>query len=46
MDTIMTYYNTTNTAIYGLESGLKYQQNERIDELNERIASRQFPDRD
>lgn len=31
--------------MYGVEQGLQYGQNERVEELNIRIQSRQFPDR-
>ena len=33
-------------ALYGVPSGILYGQNERVDELNERIQSRQFPDKE
>jgi len=36
-------YNTTN-QIYGLPQGILYGQNDRVDELNDRIYSRQKPD--
>jgi hypothetical protein len=35
---------TTNSKINGLPEYLYYGQNERVDELNKRIESRQFPD--
>lgn len=38
----MEYSN--NNKIYGLQEGIIYGQNERVDELNDRIKSRQFPD--
>lgn len=33
-----------NNKIYGIPEGVSYGQNERVDELNTRIKSRQFPD--
>ena len=34
----------SNNKIYGLTEGVFYGQNERVDELNSRYQSRQFPD--
>jgi hypothetical protein len=34
----------TNNKLYGTVEGVHYGQNERVDELNTRIGSRQFPD--
>jgi hypothetical protein len=33
-----------NTKIYGIPDGIYYGQNERVDELNDRIFARGFPD--
>lgn len=33
-----------NNKLYGVAEGVQYGQNERVDELNSRISSRQFPD--
>ena len=32
-------------SLYGVPQGVYYGQNERVDELNDRLQSRQFPDR-
>jgi hypothetical protein len=34
-----------NDRFYGVAEGVSYQQHERVEDLNERIAARQFPDR-
>jgi hypothetical protein len=34
----------SNDKIYGVPEGILYGQNERVDELNDRIKMRQFPD--
>jgi hypothetical protein len=36
--------NVNNEKIYGLTEGVIYQQNERVDDLNDRIKERQFSD--
>jgi len=36
--------NQSNNSIYGLAQGVSYGQNERVDELNSRMAERQFSD--
>jgi len=36
--------NTANNTIYGLVDGVTHQHIERVEDLNIRIASRQFPD--
>ena len=36
--------NNNNNKIFGVHEGVYYGQNERVDELNTRIKSRQFPD--
>lgn len=36
-------YNT-NDKIYGIPEGISYGQNERVDELNDRLYSRKYPD--
>ena len=33
-----------NQPMYGVQEGILYGQNERVDELNERIMSRNTPD--
>ena len=33
-----------NTSLHGVVQGISYGQNERVDELNNRYAARQFPD--
>jgi hypothetical protein len=36
---------TAYEKFYGVAEGVSYQQQERVEDLNERISSRQFPDR-
>lgn len=36
-------YNT-DSKIYGIPEGISYGQNERVDELNDRLTSRHYPD--
>lgn len=37
-------YAKQDKALYGVPNGVLYQHNDRVDELNERIGSRHFPD--
>ena len=36
--------NTLDNKFYGVVEGVSYQQNERVEDLNNRIQDRQFPD--
>jgi len=36
--------NTSENKFYGVAEGVTYQHNERVDDLNNRIQDRQFPD--